>query len=139
VGTRVRACIGLAVAAALIAGCGDDDFKNEARAPVRLALTGVIKDDKVTVSPAKIGAGPVQITISNQTDSVRTITLEGESIRERQGPVQPGDTTTIQKTLEPGSYEVRASSEKALRKEIQPAVLEIGKKRKNSNSDLLLP
>jgi hypothetical protein len=139
VGTRVRACIGLALAAALIAGCGDDDFKNEARAPVRLALTGVIKDDKVTVSPAKVGAGPVEITISNQTQGVRTILLEGESIREQQGPVQPGDTATIQKTLEPGSYEVRAGSEKAVRKEIQPAVLEIGKKRKNSNNELLLP
>jgi hypothetical protein len=139
VATRVRACIALAIAAALIAGCGDDDFKNEARAPVRLALTGVIKDDKVTVSPAKIGAGPVQITISNQTDSIRTITLEGESIRERQGPVQPGDTATIQKTLEPGSYEVRAGSKKAVRKEIQPAVLVIGKKRANSNNDVLLP
>ena len=138
-GTSVRACIGLAIAAALAGGCGEDDFKNEARAPIRLALTGVIKDDKVTVSPAKIGAGPVQITISNQTDSVRTITLEGESIRERQGPVQPGDTATIQKTLEPGSYEVRAGSEKAVRKDIQPAVLEIGKQRKNSNNDLLLP
>jgi hypothetical protein len=139
VGTRVRACVALAIAAALIAGCGDDDFKNEARAPVRLALTGVIKDDKVTVSPAKIGAGPVQITISNQTDSIRTITLEGESIRERQGPVQPGDTATIQKTLEPGSYEVRAGSKKAVRKEIQPAVLTIGKERANSNNELLLP
>ena len=106
---------------------------------MRLALTGVIQDDKVTVSPAKIGAGPVEITIANQTDTVRTITLEGESIREQQGPVEPGDTTTIQKTLEPGSYEVRAGSEKAVRKEIQPAVLEIGKERKNSNSELLLP
>jgi hypothetical protein len=139
VGTRVRACIGLALAAALIAGCGNDDFKNEARAPVRLALTGVIKDDKVTVSPAKVGAGPVEITISNQTGSARTITLEGESVRESQGPVLPGDTTTIQKTLQPGSYEVRAGSEKAVRKEIQPAVLQIGKERKNSNNDVLLP
>jgi hypothetical protein len=139
VGTRVRACIGLAIAAALIAGCGDDDFKNEARAPVRLALTGVIKDDKVTVSPAKIGAGPVEITISNQTDSERTIMLEGETIKAQQGPVQPGDTATIQRTLEPGSYEVRAGSEKAVRKEIQPAVLTIGKERPNSNNDLLLP
>jgi hypothetical protein len=136
---RVRACAGLAVVAALIAGCGEDDFKNEARAPVRLALTGVIQDDKVTVSPAKIGAGPVEITISNQTDSVRTVTLEGESISERQGPVQPGDTATIQKTLEPGSYEVRAGSKKAVRKEIQPALLTIGKERANSNNDLLLP
>jgi hypothetical protein len=139
VGTRVRACAGLAVAAALFAGCGEDDFENEARAPVRVALTGVIQDDKVTVSPAKIGAGPVEITISNQTDSTRTVTLEGESIVERQGAVQPGDTTTIQKTLEPGSYEVKAGSEKAVRKEIRPAVLEIGKPRKNSNNELLLP
>jgi hypothetical protein len=137
--TRVRACAGLALVAALIAGCGDDDFKNDARAPVRLALTGVIQDDKVTVSPAKIGAGPVEITISNQTNSERTITLEGGSVTEEQGPVQPGDTATIQKTLAPGSYEVRAGSKKALRKEIQPAVLKIGKERKNSNNDVLLP
>ena len=123
----------------MLAGCGGKDFKNEARAPVRLALTGVIQDDKVTVSPDKIGAGPVEITISNQTDSVRTITLEGQSIIERQGPVEPGDTTTIQKTLDPGSYQVKAGSEKAVRKEIRPAVLTIGKKRKNSNNDLLLP
>jgi hypothetical protein len=136
---RIRACAGLAVVAALMAGCGEDDFKNEARAPVRLALTGVIQDDKVTVSPAKIGAGPVEITISNQTDSIRTITLEGESVIEREGPVQPGATATIQKTLEPGSYEVRAGSKRALRKEIQPAVLTIGKERANSNNDLLLP
>jgi hypothetical protein len=136
---RVRACAGLAVVAAVIAGCGDDDFKNEARAPVRLALTGVIQDDKVTVSPAKIGAGPVEITISNQTDSIRTITLQNESVIEKAGPVQPGATATIQKTLEPGSYEVRAGSKKAVRKEIQPAVLVIGKKRANSNNDLLLP
>jgi hypothetical protein len=125
--------------AALIAGCGNDDFKNEARAPVRLALTGVIQDDKVTVSPAKIGAGPVEITISNQTDSARTITLEGESVTEEEGPVQPGDTATIHKTLKPGSYEVRAGSKKAVRKEIQPAVLRIGKERHNSNNELLQP
>jgi hypothetical protein len=125
--------------AALIAGCGNDDFKNEARAPVRLALTGVIQDDKVTVSPAKIGAGPVEITISNQTNSARTITLEGESITEEEGPVQPGGTGTIHKTLKPGSYEVRAGSKKAVRKEIQPAVLQIGKERHNSNNELLQP
>jgi hypothetical protein len=135
----VRACAGLAVVAALLAGCGEDDFKNEARAPVRLALTGVIQDDKVTVSPASVGAGPVEITISNQTDRERTITLEGESITEQEGPVLPGDTATIQKTLAPGSYEVRAGSEKAVRKEIQPAVLRIGKERRNSNNELLLP
>jgi hypothetical protein len=139
VGTRVGACAALAAVAALFAGCGEDDFENEARAPVREALTGVIQDDEVTVSPSKLGAGPVEITISNQTDEEHSITLEGESIIQREGPVGPGDTATIQKTLEPGSYEVRAGTEKAVVKEIRPAVLEIGKPRKNSNNELLLP
>ena len=138
-GTRVRAYAGLAIAAALFAGCGDDDFKNEARAPVREALTGVIQDDEVTVSPSRLGAGPVEITISNQTDQGHSVTLEGESIVDRQGPVAPGDTVTIQKTLAPGSYEVKAGSEKAVPKEIRAAVLTIGKKRRNSNNELLLP
>jgi hypothetical protein len=140
VGTRsVRACAGTALAVAILAGCGGEDFKNEARAPIRLELSGVIQDDEVTVSPAKLGAGPVAITISNQTDQPHSITLEGSSTVDRAGPVQPGDTATIQKTLEPGSYQLKAGSEKAVRKEIQPAVLTIGKKRKNSNNELLLP
>jgi hypothetical protein len=126
-------------AAAAFAGCGDEDFENEARAPVRVALTGVIQDDEVTVSPAKVGAGPVEITISNQTDRDRIVMLEGESIREDGGTVPPGATVTLQKTLEPGTYEVKAGSEKAVRREIRPAILEIGAERENSNNELLLP
>jgi hypothetical protein len=128
-----------ALAVAFLAGCGGDDFKNEARAPIRLELSGVIQDDEVTVSPAKIGAGPVAITISNQTDQPHSITLEGSSTIDRAGPIQPNDTATIQKTLEPGNYEVKAGSEKAVKREIRPAVLQIGKSRKNSNNDVLLP
>ena len=122
-----------------LAGCGGEDFKNEARAPIRLELSGVIQNDEVTVSPSKIGAGPVAITISNQTDVPHSITLEGSSTIDRAGPIEPNDTATIQKTLEPGSYEVKAGSEKAVKKEIRPAVLQIGKSRKNSNNDVLLP
>jgi hypothetical protein len=129
----------MALAAVFVAGCGEDDFKNEARAPVREELTGVIQPDELTVSPSKLGAGPVSITISNQTDDPHSITLEGNSTVDRAGPVQPGDTATIQKTLRPGSYEVKAGSEKAVFREIRPAVLKIGKERKNSNNELLLP
>ena len=129
----------MALAVVLLAGCGGEDFKNEARAPIRLELSGVIQNDEVTVSPSKIGAGPVAITISNQTDMPHSITLEGSSTIDRAGPIEPNDTATIQKTLEPGSYEVKAGSEKAVKKEIRPAVLQIGKSRKNSNNDVLLP
>jgi hypothetical protein len=129
--------------AATAAGCGEDDFENEPRPPVPIELTGVIQEDKVTVSPngrnGKLGAGPFLITISNQTADAHTITLEGDRITERVGPVNPEDTATIQKTLPQGDYEVRAGSEVAVPKEIEPAELEIGPERKDSNDRLLLP
>jgi hypothetical protein len=135
-----RVLLTFATAAILLSGCGEDDFENEARAPIRLELSGVVQPERVTVSPTRdLGAGPFEITLSNQTDTAHTITLEGESIVERAGSVEPGDTLTIRRTLEPGSYELRAGSEQAVREEIEPAVLEIGAERENSNSDLLLP
>lgn len=137
---RARAITAAVLAAGgVVAGCGEEDFANEPRPPVPVELTGVIQDNAVTVSPSRIGAGPILITISNQTRNEATITLEGASIRERVGPVPPLDTATIQRTLDPGRYEVRAGSEVALPREIRPAELEIGRKRENSNSDLLLP
>ena len=131
---------GAAVAAT---GCGEDDFKNEPRPPVPIELTGVIQEDKVTVSPngidKQIGAGPILITISNQTKESHTVTLEGDRVRERTSPINPLDTATIQKTLPRGSYEVRAGSEVAVPKEIEAAELKIGPKRPSSSDRLLLP
>ena len=65
--------------------------------------------------------------------------LFGGEVTERVGPVDPLDTATIQRTLAPGFYEVRAGSRRAVRKEIAPAVLAIGDERQPSNNDLLLP
>jgi hypothetical protein len=127
------------MAAALVAGCGDEDFANDPRPPVPIGLSGVIQSDRVTVSPARAGAGPIVITISNQTQRQRTITLEGETLVTRSGPIEPGDTATIQRTLSPGSYEVRAGSPTAVRREIEPAMLDIGAERPASNNDLMLP
>lgn len=137
---RARATTAAVLAAGLVlVACGEEDFANEPRPPVPVELTGVIQDDAVTVSPSRLGAGPVLITMSNQTDSPITITLDGASIRDRVGPVPPLDTATIQKTLDPGRYEVRAGSDVALPREIRPAELEIGRERKSSSSELLLP
>ncbi|MEA2362595.1 MAG: hypothetical protein QOD71_1740 [Thermoleophilaceae bacterium] len=137
-GGRVLATF--ATAAILVAGCGGSDFENKPRSPVRVELSGVIQQDKVTVSPARhLGAGPFEITISNQTDHPHTVTLEGGSVTEDAGSVDPNDTLTIRRTLDPGTYEVRAGSTEAVPKEIEPAVLDIGAERKDSNSDLLLP
>jgi hypothetical protein len=136
------------LAASLVAGtmcvvalgaCGGEDFKNRPRPANALELSGVIQEDKVTVSPNSFGAGPVLITISNQTKEAHTVTLEGESLRERVGPINPLDTATIQANVDTGNYEVRAGSARAVAKEIQPAELDVGESRGDSNDQLLLP
>jgi hypothetical protein len=134
------ATVGAAAAAILIAGCGGSDFENKPRAAVTLQLSGVIAKDKVTVSPSSdLGAGPFAITISNQTGERHTVKIEGGTITEQAQPVAPGDTVTLKRTLDPGTYEVSAGTEQAQPKEIQPATLKIGSPRPNSNGDLMLP
>lgn len=128
-----------AVFAVGLGACGEDDFENEPRPPVPLQLTGVITAERVTVSPNKVGAGPVVITVSNQTDSAHSLTLEGEGIRERVGPINPEATASIQKTLAPGQYTVTAGSEQAVEREIRPATLVIGQARDSASDELLLP
>lgn len=129
----------LVVAVGVAAGCGGDDFENKPRPAESVDLTGVIANRGVTVSPSKIGAGPVRITIVNQTDDVHTVTLEGPSVEASVGPVNPQDTATIQKSLPSGSYEVRAGTKQAVTREIPPAELTVGPERESSNNTLLLP
>lgn len=129
----------LACSATLLTACGDDDFKNEPRPAAAVNLTGVIQPKGVTISPDKQGAGPFLITVSNQTDDAHTLTLEGDAVEEIVGPIQPQDTATIQRTLAPGTYEVRAGSERAVTREIPAAELTVGKPRKSSADQLLLP
>jgi hypothetical protein len=140
-GTRTLVTVfAVGVVGVVATGCGDEDFKNKPRPPTPVELTGVIQQSKVTVSPNKVdGPGPVLITVSNQTKDAHTLTLEGEAVRERVGPINPLDTATIQKSLRPGTYEVRAGSSVAVAREIRPASLRIGRHRRDSNSDLLTP
>ena len=137
--TSVAGLAALASCGLLLGACGEDDFKNNPRPATAVNLTGVIQPKGVTISPNGRGAGPFLITVSNQTDDPHTVTLEGTSVQETVGPIQPQDTATIQRTLKPGTYEVRAGSERAVAREIPPFELKVGKDRKSSADELLLP
>jgi hypothetical protein len=113
-----------------LAACGQGDFENASPPAAAIELTGAIKRARVTVSPHKVGAGAVTITISNKTDEPHTLTLEGDRVREVVGPINPFDTATIQKALEPGTYRVRAGSPRTVSEEIRPAELTVGKQRR---------
>jgi hypothetical protein len=131
------ACVPLAI---LVVGCGGgEDFKNNPRPPVPLQVTGVITEKRVTVSPNKFGAGPIVLNVSNLTEQSHTLTLDGEQVRERVGPINPQDVATIQKTLKAGHYAVRAGSAAAAPREIKPATLVVGPERPSAQDKLLLP
>jgi hypothetical protein len=122
-------------AGALVTGCGDDDdFENEPRPPVPIQLTGVITDERVTVSPRTIAPGPIVLIISNQTDRPHGLTLQGgegeRRVNEEVDEVAPGDTGTLQATLSENSYEVKANSKGAVEPEdvIRPATIRIDEK-----------
>lgn len=139
---RVTIALGAAALLALAgAGCGGgEDFANEPRPPVTLEVTGVITDDRVTVAPDQFGAGPVSLTISNQTPDSHTILLEGEEIdTEEVGPINPMDTATLQKTLPEGTYEVSAESREGVFSDIAPAEIDVGQERSTGSDDLQLP
>ncbi len=137
---RTAGLLAAVVGMLFLSGCGDDDeFENEPRPPIPVQLSGVITDSKVSVDPDELGAGPIVLIVSNQTDEAHTVTLEGPNGREEVGPINPQDTGRIQYNLDQGTYEVRAGSDEATEREIEPARLQVGPKRPSSSDDVLLP
>jgi hypothetical protein len=137
---RTAALLALSVGLLVLSGCGgDDDFENKPRPPAPIQLSGVITDGEVSVEPAKIGAGPIILIVSNQTQQSHTVTLDGPSGTEEVGPINPLDTGRIQHNLAQGSYEVRAGSDQAVEREIDAARLTVGPPRPSSSNSVLLP
>jgi hypothetical protein len=136
---RRTAVATLALALALVGCGGGKDFENKPRPPVTLDLTGVITKQELTISPNKVGAGPVKITVSNQSGQSRVLKIEGNGTQETVGPIDSLSTGEIQKTLKPGRYTVTAGSEAATATTIKPATLVIGKDRASASDKVLLP
>ena len=146
--TRTAALLSAAaMGATLVSGCGDDeDFKNNPRPPVPVQLTGVVTDQRVTVSPARVKPGPIVLIINNQATESHEITLNGPDVDEETGPINSGDTATLQATLKRTTgddlYQVKANSTKgAVNPEdvIRPARIRVSGTADSSSDELLLP
>jgi hypothetical protein len=141
-GTRRAAlCVGVAVVSAL-SGCGQQDFLREPpRRPVPIQISGVITENQVTVSPDRIGGGPIVLIISNQDEMSHTVILESDRMREQVGPINPDDAATLTTDLNQGRYTIRAGSERAVApgERLEPAVLTVGARRPSGEDDLLRP
>ncbi|MGH2897801.1 MAG: hypothetical protein ACRDMZ_03945 [Solirubrobacteraceae bacterium] len=131
----------LVVLALGLAGCGDDDFTNAERAPAPITLSASITPTNVTLSPARFGAGPIELIASNLTKTSQRLTLRSErlaggstALEQRTGPINPGDTASLTADLTPGTYRVTAGAAA-----ITPATVRVGPRRASASDQLLQP
>jgi len=133
-----------ALAASTIVGCGgNEDFANDPRPAVPLQLSGVINDRLATIQPTKIGAGPVVLTISNQSSDAVRVSLEGKDIEPQEtGPINVEGTTTFKADLPEGEFELEvipADTDDEVAAPIRPAKILVDGKRPSASDTLLLP
>jgi hypothetical protein len=110
-----------AAAAALIAlvcgvtACGGgDDFADDPPSPPPITLSAAISPERVTVTPARLAAGTIELIASNQTATSQRVTLRsagsGGALEQSTGPINPGDTASLTADLTAGRYVVTAHS-----------------------------
>jgi hypothetical protein len=131
---RILIVIALVAAACAGAGCGGSARGNKDRPPVPLTIAAQIGDDEVTASPRKFGAGPITLIASNQTPVGQKLRLDGPRV-ERELPIDPHDTATLQVTVESGDYTLTTETSE----QIPPFTLKVGQERASAQDRLLLP
>ena len=141
---RQMAIAALAAMAALSLGaCGEDDFTNDpARASATINVAARVDKREVVVSPNRFGAGLVNFTIANFSNSPVRFTLSGPKDTASQ-PIPPGalaagqepTAVNLEVELPEGSYEATAGQAASP----QPATVKVGPTRPGSQNKLLEP
>ena len=120
---------------AVTVGCSDSPRESRNRPPIPMNVTVSVQPGKITMSPTKLGAGPISLVITNQSGDPLTIKIVGETLRKAQGPIPNRGTAQLKALLEPGEYELTAAGDNS----IDPIRLQVGPERHSSQNDLLLP
>lgn len=140
-GTRMRRwpLAALVVAATwALAACGSTtNYANDPRPAAPVAVSAAVADGRVTVSPARIGAGPIRLTVANlsrKSLEVLVDPVDASGAGARSGPINPQGTAQLQLQVSQGSYRLKTG-----RGTFAPATLRVGAKRKSAQNELLLP
>jgi hypothetical protein len=118
-------------------GCGATDYPNEDRVPSPIETTASIGPRTVTVSPDKFGAGIVNVTVANLSDSPASFVLKTAAGKTAasSGTLQPSSVTTIKTKLKQGNYQAIAGGVTGIR----AGKIEVGPERRSSQNKVLLP
>lgn len=134
----VMAVLGGAVL--LGAGCGDNgSYANNPRPASPLTVSASVTPKRVTVSPDRIGAGPIVLLVANLTSTSQTVSITplstagGGPPEASTGPINPQGTAELQYDAARGGYRIGVGHGPA------PAVLRVGAQRPSGQDQLLLP
>jgi len=120
----------------IAAGCGGAESReNELRPPIPVDVAVEIGHSRISVSPAKIGAGPAIVTAINLSDASRKLTIDGPQLKRSIGPINPDDTATLKVTVNPGEHTISTDNPTA----VEPAKLMVGPERPSSQNKLQTP
>ena len=125
------------MALAAAAGCGQQtNYANDPRPPSPLTVTASINAQRVSISPTRVGAGPITLIVANAAATsvdvhVEPVGAPGPSAQS--GPINPGGTTSISIDARSGNYRVSAKGAP------QAATLRVGRPRPSAQNDVLLP
>ena len=141
---REAAAFSCALAALVAAGCGSSghEYKNTARPATPIVVSASIDDTQVQISPKRLGAGPITLVITNQSNASQQVTLEtsdspgsgpGEKAVQT-GPISPRETASVNADVKQGTYALRVGGDS-----VKAARLVVGKRRPSAQNDLLQP
>ena len=138
----LRSAVAAALAVTLaLAACGEDDFANDPRGPAPITVSAVITPAVISVSRQRLGAGPIELLASNQTQTSQRLQLRsrriepgGRSLEQTTGPISPGGTATLNANVDAGTYVVSVRSTS-----IEPGQLVVTGARGSAQDRLLAP
>jgi hypothetical protein len=141
-----------ALAVVALGGCGGGThFADRPRPPAPVNMTVYVNDQRISVSPGSVGAGPVVFIITNQASNAESLEVTtsggtGSPPLANTGPISPQATAQLSVDLQnPGDYTVGVTpagstqAAAAVPTGIRPALIKVGSPRASSNNDLQQP
>jgi hypothetical protein len=145
---RIRTIGQLVIIAVGVSACGSAGGQSPsvARPPNPVNLTVYVNDSRVSVSPARVGAGPITFIVTNQASQAESLAISrGGSTLASTAPINPQGTTQVSVNFAPGKYTVatgargRNDAQRSRQSPIRPASIHIGRERESSNNSVLQP
>jgi hypothetical protein len=139
----------LAVGALVLSACGASGGRSPTvlRPPSPVNLTVYVNDSRVSVSPTRVGAGPVVFIVTNQASRAEALAISktGGSTLASTAPINPQGTTQVSVDFRPGEYTIatrprgRTDAQLTRPSSIRSASIHIGRRRPSSSDQLLQP